>query len=236
VSAPAVWQDAAFVERLEKITTAYRGVMAVSTPAVRWWGRLEVHGLEHLPLDGPVLLAGNHDSYWDPVAVGIAGMPRRQIRALAKSSLWKPGLGKVLDGMGQIPIDRGAGDVRALARAIEELRGGACIGIFPEGTRSLGRELRARSGIGRLALEVPQAQIVSCTVQGTVDIPRFPSNRPTVRVVFFPPAGGPLRPGEDPGDFAARLLAEIRARAPIAVAGRSRAVRQARSVAGPSAP
>jgi 1-acyl-sn-glycerol-3-phosphate acyltransferase len=190
---------------------------------VRWWGRLEVSGLEAMPLDGPVLLAGNHDSYWDPIAVGIAGMPRRQIRALAKSSLWKPGISTVLDGMGQIPIDRGAGDQRALDAAIAELRGGACIGIFPEGTRSLGRELRARGGIGRLAAAVPEAQIVSCTVTGTVDIPKFPTDRPRVKVEFFRPAGGGLQPGESPGDFAARLTAEIRARAPIAIAGRKRA-------------
>src|SRR5580692_9454254 len=112
------------MERIERITPAYRAVMIVSTPAVRWWGRLEVSGLDAMPLDGPVLLAGNHDSYWDPIAVGIAGLPRRQIRALAKSSLWKPGIGRVLDGMGQIPIDRGAGDKRALDAAIAELRGG----------------------------------------------------------------------------------------------------------------
>jgi 1-acyl-sn-glycerol-3-phosphate acyltransferase len=209
--------------RTETITPAYRAVMAATTPAVRWWGRLEVEGLEAMPLDGPVLLAGNHDSYWDPIAVGIAGMPRRQIRALAKKSLWKPVIGKVLDGMGQIPIDRGAGDQRALDAAVEELRRGACIGIFPEGTRSLGRELRARSGIGRLAELVPEAEIVSCTVQGTVDIPKFPTNRPQVRVEFFRPAGGGLQPGEAHGDFAARLLAEIRARAPISIAGRKRA-------------
>src|SRR3978361_2046221 len=78
-------------------------------PAVKWWGRLEVSGLEHLPAEGPVLLAGNHDSYWDPIAIGIAGLPRRQICALAKSSLWKPGLAKILDGMGQIPMQRGRG-------------------------------------------------------------------------------------------------------------------------------
>jgi 1-acyl-sn-glycerol-3-phosphate acyltransferase len=209
--------------RIEHITGAYRFAMAASTPAVRWWGRLEVSGLEALPLEGPVLLAGNHDSYWDPVAVGIAGMPRRQIKALAKSSLWKPGLKHILDGMGQIPIDRGAGDTHALDRATEELRAGACIGIFPEGTRSLGRELRARSGFGRLAAAVPGAQVVCCTVTGTVDIPKFPASRPRVRVEFFTPSGGGLQPGEAPGELGARLLAEIRARAPIAIAGRKRA-------------
>jgi 1-acyl-sn-glycerol-3-phosphate acyltransferase len=194
--------------------------MAACSPIVRSWGRLEVQGLQHLPAEGPVLLAGNHDSYWDPVAVGIAGLPRRQIQALAKSTLWKiRGLDRVLDGMGQIPIDRGAGDALALNRAIEELRAGACIGVFPEGTRSLGRELRARSGFGRLAAAVPEAQVVCCTVTGTTDITRFPK-RPHVAVRFFTPEGGGLLNGETPGELSARLLAEIRAHAPIVSAKR----------------
>jgi 1-acyl-sn-glycerol-3-phosphate acyltransferase len=205
---------------MSTIPPTYRFVMAVTTPAVTWWGRLQVDGLEHLPQDGPVLLAGNHDSYWDPIAVGIAGLPRRQIKALAKSSLWKPGLGKVLDGMGQIPIERGTGDVHAMDRAIEELRAGACIGIFPEGTRSLGRELRARSGYGRLAAAVPEAQLVCCTVQGTVDIPKFPRSRPNLRVRFFLPRDGQPKPGESFNELGARLLAEIREHAPISHAGR----------------
>jgi 1-acyl-sn-glycerol-3-phosphate acyltransferase len=208
------------VTERERISGTYRVAMAACTPIVRWWGRLQVSGLEHLPESGPVLLAGNHDSYWDPVAVGIAGLPRRQIRALAKSSMWKiRGLDRVLDGMGQIPIDRGAGDVRALDRAVEELRGGACIGVFPEGTRSLGRELRARSGFGRLAALVPKAAVVCVTVVGTTDITSFPK-RPRIAVRFFPPTGGGLVDGESPGELSARLLAEIRAQAPIVSAKR----------------
>jgi 1-acyl-sn-glycerol-3-phosphate acyltransferase len=204
----------------EPISPTYRVAMSVCAPIVRWWGRLEVSGLEHLPESGPVLLAGNHDSYWDPVAVGIAGLPRRQIRALAKSSMWKiRGLDRVLDGMGQIPIDRGAGDVRALDRAIAELRDGACIGVFPEGTRSLGRDLRARSGFGRLAAAVPEAEVVCCTVVGTTDITSFPT-RPRVSVRFFKPSGGGLVNGETPAELSARLLAEIRAEAPIVSAKR----------------
>jgi 1-acyl-sn-glycerol-3-phosphate acyltransferase len=204
----------------EPISRAYRIAMGLCSPVVRGWGRLEVDGLEQLPDHGPVLLAGNHDSYWDPVAIGVAALPRRQIRALAKSSLWKvKGLDRVLDGMGQIPIERGTGDQNALARAIDELRAGACIGIFPEGTRSLGRELRARSGFGRLAQAVPEADVVCVAVSGTVDIPRFP-RRPHVRVRFFRPAEGGLSSGEEPAELAPRLLAEIRERAPTVVAGR----------------
>jgi 1-acyl-sn-glycerol-3-phosphate acyltransferase len=201
-------------------TKTYSIAMKVCTPIVRRWSRLEVSGLDLLPASGPVLLAGNHDSYWDPVIIGVAALPRRQIRALAKSSLWTvKGLDRVLDGMGQIPIERGQADAVAFDRTIIELRGGACIGIFPEGTRSLGRVLRPRSGIGRLAEAVPEAMTICCAVTGSTAIPRFPS-RPRIRAEFFEPRDGGWRPGEAPADFSARLLAEIRERAPIAAAGR----------------
>jgi 1-acyl-sn-glycerol-3-phosphate acyltransferase len=189
----------------------YSFAMAVSRPAVAWWGRLAVEGLDALPVSGPALVVGNHDSHWDPVAVGVAAIRRRQIKALAKSTLWDVrGLSPVLDGMGQIPIERGAGDAGALSRAIEELRSGACIGVFPEGTRSRGEVLRARSGLGRLALEVPEAKLVCVAIEGTSDMTGFP-RRPRLRTCFFEPVGGQARPDEEPGEIAARLLAEIRA-------------------------
>jgi 1-acyl-sn-glycerol-3-phosphate acyltransferase len=203
----------------EPMTRTYRAALALFRPVVRFWGRLEVEGLEHVPAEGPLLIVGNHDSYWDPVVIGLAAIRRRQIRALSKSSLWKvKGLNRILDGMGQIPIVRGSGDADALDRAITELRAGSCIGIFPEGTRSLGRMLRPRSGLGRLVAAVPEATIVPTAVTGSTDIPRFPK-RPRLHVRFLAPAEG-LRPGETPSDLAVRIVAEIRALAPIAQAGR----------------
>jgi 1-acyl-sn-glycerol-3-phosphate acyltransferase len=204
----------------EPFTPVYRIAMAVCYPLVKLWGRLEVDGLEVLPRGGPALIIANHDSQTDPLAVGVAARKRRQIRALAKTQLWdKPGLGWVLDGMGQIPIERAAGDAQALVNAIDALRGGACIGVFPEGTISVGRKLRARSGIGRLALEVPEARLVCATVQGCPDIARFPK-RPRIRVRFFEPASGQTDPSESPADLSQRLLDEIRAIAPPVNAGR----------------
>lgn len=201
------------------MTRTYRAALGISVPIVRLWGRLTVEGTKHIPLEGPLLIVGNHDSYWDPVVIGIAAIERRQIRALAKSSLWKvKGLSKVLDGMGQIPILRGSGDAGALDPAIAELRGGSCIGIFPEGTRSLGRELRPRSGLGRIAAAVPEAVIVPVAISGSVDITRFPK-RPRLHVRFLPPAEG-LRPGESPSDLSVRIVKELREIAPISVAGR----------------
>jgi 1-acyl-sn-glycerol-3-phosphate acyltransferase len=211
-------------DRIERMTRAYRAVMIAATPGVVWWGRLQVTGVELLPLEGPLLVVGDHDSYWDTVATGIAGMPRRQIRALAKASMWNnKALGAVLTGMGQIPIERGSGDAGALDRAIEELRGGACIGIYPEGTRSLGRALRARSGIGYLARAVPEARILGVACNGTAAIARFPRARPRVRVEFFEFERPAIAPEESPQEYGTRLLAQLRQRAPIEVAGRKRA-------------
>jgi 1-acyl-sn-glycerol-3-phosphate acyltransferase len=196
--------------------------MAACSPWASAWGRLEVAGLEALPESGPVLLAGNHDSYMDPVVIGVAARRRRQIRALAKSSLWGvPGLGRILDGMGQIPIDRGKGDAHALDAAVAALRDGACVGIFPEGTISRGWTLRARSGVGRLALAVPEATLVCVAVTGSVDYPRFPK-RPRTRVEFFLPATGQAVPGEEAAAIGVRLLGELRQRAPIVTGGRRR--------------
>ncbi len=207
----------------EHITRTYRFALGICRPTVRWWGRLQVEGLEHVPPTGPLIVAGNHDSYWDPVVIGIAAIRLRQIRALSKSSLWKvKGLDKVLDGMGQIPVVRGTSDTDALDRAMTELRDGACVGIFPEGTRSLGRPLRARSGIGRLAAAVPEAKIVLAAVSGTTDITRI-GRRPRLKVTFLEPSGGQMKAGEDPVDLAVRVLADMRAIAPIAAAGRKRA-------------
>jgi 1-acyl-sn-glycerol-3-phosphate acyltransferase len=208
------------VSQPEPITRTYRVVMAILSLIVRRWGRLEVSGREHLPPSGPILLAANHDSYWDPVAGGMAALPARQIRALAKASLWRvKGLHWILTGMGQIPVTRGVGDTGAFDRAITELRAGACVGVFPEGTRSLGQPLRARSGFGRLAQAVPEAKLIGCAIQGTTDVARFP-RRPRITVHFFEPAGGALQPGESASDLSARLLAELREKAPVTPAGR----------------
>ncbi len=204
---------------MPEVSRTYRFAMAICRP-VAWWGRLEVSGLEVIPDEGPVLIVGNHDSHWDPVMIGIAALRRRQIRALAKSSLWDvPGLSPILNGMGQIPIVRGSGDTEALRRAIRELEGGACIGIFPEGTISRGQAMRARSGAGRLALQVPEARIILATTEDSGTLAAFP-RRPRVKVSFLEPASGQARPDDDPGEIAKRLIKELRDLVPPVAAGR----------------
>jgi len=81
--------------------------------------------------------------------------------------------------------------------------------------------LRARSGIGRLALEVPEAKLVCVAIEGTSDLTGFPK-RPKLRIRFFEPAGGQAQPGEEAGELAVRLLAEIRALVPPSISARKR--------------
>src|SRR5205807_8799422 len=146
------------------------------------------------------------------------------VRGLVKSWRWEnKALGADLTGLGQVPIECGAGVRGALDRAMEVLRAGGCIGIYPEGTRSLGRALRARSGVGYLARAVPEATIVGVACNGTVAIPRFARARPHVRVEFFEFDRPAIAPEESPQQYSTRLLAQLRQRAPIEVAGRKRA-------------
>lgn len=204
-----------------KVPPVYALVMVVATPVVRWWGRLQVVGADLLDDTGPLILMVNHDSAWDPVVVGVAAR-RRQIRALAKSSLWKTKpMAWVLDHMGQIPIERGRGDLAALSAAIEHLRKGQCIGIFPEGTVSRGRQLRFLSGAGRLALAVPGTRVLGVRVTGAVDVVRFP-RRPAIRVEFFEPASGQPTPEDSAITLTRRIMTEVRAEAPTAIPGRAR--------------
>ena len=187
---------------------------------IAWWGRTRVEGLEHIPVVGPVLVVPNHDSQMDPVVIGLAARPRRRLRYLAQAELWKiPGLGWFLNGMRQIPIKRGTGDSHALDRAVDALKAGDAVAVFPEGRLSWGERVRARSGVGLLAGWVPEARTVLCTIEGTTDYVRFPK-RPRVTVRFFAPAEGGIKAGEEAQAFSARMLRELRGRVPVDPAGR----------------
>jgi 1-acyl-sn-glycerol-3-phosphate acyltransferase len=198
----------------------YRTLVILGTP-LRSWCRLEVHGVDQLRAPGGVLLVANHDSYLDPLALGEAAMRvRRPLRFLARANLWRlwP-VRAVLDGIRQIPIQRGTGDVAALEQAVNALRAGEAVCIFPEGTISRGERLRARRGVARLAQAAPDARIVLAAVRGGVDLVRVP-RRPRVVVELFAPRTGQASPHEDQAELAGRLLGEIRDRVPPAAGGR----------------
>lgn len=126
----------------------------------------KVEGLEHFPARGPVIVAANHVSFWDPVLVGCA--LQRQIYFMAKEELFKiPIFGKLLTKLGAFPVKRGQGDIAAIRKSLAILKEGKVLGIFPEGTRSKSGEIQeAMSGIV-LIMEKSKAPIVPVKVYGT---------------------------------------------------------------------
>lgn len=97
--------------------------------------RWDVEGLENIPADGPVIIVSNHISYWDPVV--IAAAVSRQVFFMSKKELFAiPVFGLLIKSWGVFPVDRGHPDRSAIRRALDLLKGGQIVGIFPEGTRN----------------------------------------------------------------------------------------------------
>lgn len=150
--------------------------------------RLDVRGLEHLPPSGPLLVAGNHVSLLDGPLVAVS-VPR-DVRMLAKHELYVGALGRFLHAMGQVPVDRGQPDRRALRAALAILADGGVVGVFPEGERGSGEFERVRDGVAYLALR-SGAPIVPVACVGTAAaLPlghRLPRLGTRISVVFGRP-------------------------------------------------
>ena len=129
--------------------------------------RFEIIGRDNFPKKGPFIVASNHTSFADPVILGVA-CNTLPIAFMAKRELFaRPFLGAWLRAVKCIPVDRSSGGVGALKKAVNRLRGGAAIGIFPEGTRSTdGNFKKAEPGIGLIALKT-KASIVPVYISGS---------------------------------------------------------------------
>jgi 1-acyl-sn-glycerol-3-phosphate acyltransferase len=137
------------------VEVAYSLARNVLAPGLAFGFCWTIEGIERIPADGPVLLASNHTSYLDPLALAwVADARHRKVRFLAKSELFDvSGLGALLRATRQIPVRRGTATAgHALDAAVESLRSGECVGVFPEGTISLDLEpMAGKSGTARLA-------------------------------------------------------------------------------------
>ncbi|MFD9044175.1 MULTISPECIES: lysophospholipid acyltransferase family protein [Streptomyces] len=167
-------------------------IKAVLGPIMRLMFRPRVEGAEHIPGDGPVILAGNHLTFIDSMILPL--VCDRQVVFIGKDEYvtGKGIKGRLMawffTGVGMIPVDRdgGRGGVAALMTGRRVLDEGRMFGIYPEGTRSPdGRLYRGRTGIARLTLMtgapvVPFAMIGTDKIQpGGAGVPR--PHRVTVR-------------------------------------------------------
>jgi 1-acyl-sn-glycerol-3-phosphate acyltransferase len=147
---------------------AYWVVKLVLTPVLRFLFRVRVEGMEHVPAEGPAILASNHLSFCDSIFLPL--VLRRRVTFVAKAEYFDdPKTAWFFRAVGQIPIRRGGGSasMRALESAAEVLREGQLFGIYPEGTRSPdGRLYKGKTGIARLALN-ERVPVIAVAMIGT---------------------------------------------------------------------
>ncbi len=133
------------------------------------------------------MLAANHTSNFDPWPLGIPLWPQRQLRFMAKSELFNPLLAPFLRAAGAFKVRRGEGDIEAVRTAVELVKDGEIVVMFPEGTRRQKglrkkRVARAHTGAARIALGAG-APLVPAAIKGTDRLSRLGP----LRVVYGEP-------------------------------------------------
>jgi 1-acyl-sn-glycerol-3-phosphate acyltransferase len=192
----------------------YGLVEVLLRPTVRRALRWRVEGVERVPAQGPVLLASNHLSYFDPIAVAnLTDLAGRRVRYLAKAELFENRiLGAALRRMGQIPVERGTGDAAALEAAAAALRRGECVHVFPEGTISDDLDpMAGKTGLARLA-KAAGVDVMTVGLWGTQRIippkGRKPERwRTPVNVVVGETV--PVGPDANPRETTDRIMAAV---------------------------
>lgn len=193
----------------------YPPIIAAAKTGFRLLGqRFTMTGTEHVPRTGGVLLAYNHIGYVDFVYGGLAANPSgRLVRFMAKRELFDhPMVGPLMRSLHHIEVDRGAG-VASFRTAVDLLRQGEAVGIFPEATISRSMELKEfKTGAVRIAAEAG-VPLVPVTMWGTQrmmtkDHPKDFSRGKTIAISV----GEPLHPtGADPVAETAELRAAMTA-------------------------
>jgi 1-acyl-sn-glycerol-3-phosphate acyltransferase len=200
---------------LPSVDAMYVFARSALYPPLHWGIQWTIDGDHLIPVRGPAILASNHVSYLDPLVLAyLADKRKRKVRFLAKAELFEKGLlGPILRGAHQIPVKRGTADAASsLDAAVDALRKGECVTVFPEGTISLDLDpMAGKSGTARLA----QQSGVPVTPIGLWGVHRimFKGRKPVWRtgVAETISVGPPLTvaPDEDVHEATDRIMAAI---------------------------
>ena len=194
----------------------YRPVIAFAISLFRTlnW-KIAVHGADNIPETGPAVLACNHVGYLDFVFVGFAARKRgkRLVRFMAKKEVFDHKIsGPLMRGMKHIPVDRFGARTQAIDAAVEKMREGELVGMFPEGTISRSFVPRAgKTGAARMAMDAG-APLIPCAVWGTQRI--LTKGRPknfqrNVAISIYIGEPVPYSTGEDLATVTDRLMFAI---------------------------
>lgn len=128
--------------------------------------RLKVEGKENIPKRGPFILASNHLSFLDPIALGVASP--RKLNFIARHDLFSfRFFGWLIAHLGAFPIKRDRPDLWAIREGLRRLHKGEALVLFPEGTRNPDGVLgEGHSGVGWLALKA-NVPICPVFIEGT---------------------------------------------------------------------
>lgn len=136
-------------------------------PLFKLFFRMKVRGAENIPKRGGFILASNHVSFLDPLALGAAS--GRNFNFMTRDSLFKiPVFGSLIKAVDAFPVKRDSADRGALKEAMRRVKAGRALALFPEGTRqdTDGALAEPAAGIGFLAarLAVP---VIPAFISGT---------------------------------------------------------------------
>lgn len=167
---------------------AARRARRIGPFVLRPFWKIRLHGAEHVPATGPVILAGNHNNFIDgPLLVGLSPRP---VHFMVKQEMFHGTLGRALRWLGQISVDRESTDRAAIQAALGALEQGGVIGVFPEGTRSADEFVTMHNGLAYFALR-SGAPVVPVACLGTDERGTSAGSMPRLRarldVVFGPP-------------------------------------------------
>lgn len=201
--------------RWEGAEPVYRAVVAAAITTFRLMGwKVRIFGAEHLPGEGPAVIASNHVGYLDFVFIGYAAVARgRVVRFMAKQEVFEhPVTGPLMRAMRHIPVDRYGAAHAALSASMRRLERGQVVGMFPEGTISPSFVPRpGKAGAARIAISAG-APLVPAAVWGTQRIltkwrPRNFQRGVAMDVHFGEPVA--YEPGEDSEVVTVRLMGAI---------------------------
>ena len=133
----------------------YPPVIAIAKTWFRLEGiKFQMTGVENIPKKGGALIASNHIGYVDFVFNGLPAAKRhRLVRFMAKKEAFEGPVGALMRSFHHIPVDRAAGE-GSMRHAVEFLRAGELVGIFPEATISRSFEVKeCKTGAARIAAE-----------------------------------------------------------------------------------
>ena len=194
----------------------YWVVKGVLKPLLKMLYRIRVEGLENVPKTGPAIIAANHISFLDSFFIPLV-VDRRKVTYLAKADYFKSWKTKwFFTGVGQISCERqgGSKSQQSLEIALDVLKDGNLLGIYPEGTRSPdGILYKGRTGVARLALTA-KVPVIPVGLIGTEEVmpkdaklPRL-TGRLNVKIRFGKPLDFSRFEGRERDRFALRSVTD----------------------------